>query len=130
MRTPFSCAAAGLAVLIAAVHAQNLPPGQYDEVKVPAYQLPDPLLATDGTRISTPEGWIARRRPELLALFAREVYGATPGARLPVDANVTEESGRALGGLATRHQVTLTFSAGPRRLSANLLILRPTQVKT
>ncbi len=50
MRTTLLTVAAGLALLIAAVHAQNLPPGQYDEGHVPAYVLPDPLLAADGTR--------------------------------------------------------------------------------
>lgn len=94
-----------LASILVAAHAQNLPPGQYDESRVPAYTLPDPLVAQNGTRITTADSWKAVRRPELLALFAREVYGATPSAPLSVTTTVTERGVPALGGVAARTQV-------------------------
>jgi hypothetical protein len=31
------------------------PPGNYDEGKVPSYTLPDPLVMTDGTKVTTAE---------------------------------------------------------------------------
>lgn len=111
--------------ILAAVHAQNPPTGQYDEARVPAYTLPDPLLMRAGTRVTTADAWRTTRRPELLELFAREVYGATPSARLPVAATVTEQAEGAIGGLATRRQVTLTFGEGPRTLAVHLLIYVP-----
>ena len=51
----------------------------YDESKVPAYTLPDPLTFGDGTKITDAETWSKRRRPEILELFAEHVYGKMPG---------------------------------------------------
>jgi len=115
-------------VLAAPPHAQNLPPGPHDEAKVPAYVLPDPLQFHDGSRVTTADAWRERRRPELLATFGREIYGATPTRPLPVAAVVTETAADALGGLSTRRQVTLTFGEGPRTLAAHLLMYLPNRV--
>ncbi|MFA0751184.1 MAG: hypothetical protein SLRJCFUN_001587 [Candidatus Fervidibacter sp.] len=41
----------------------------YDEAKVPPYTLPDPLVCLDGTKVTTPELWWKKRRPEILELF-------------------------------------------------------------
>ena len=71
----------------------------YDEHAVPAFTLPDVLRSADGTRVASSAEFELRRRPELLELFAREVYG-----RAPVHAGVSvQEAARrdALGGLAT-----------------------------
>ena len=54
------------------------PPANYDEQRVPAYVLPDPLIKADGTRVTSAHQWQAIRRPEVLRLFATEVYGRTP----------------------------------------------------
>ena len=51
----------------------------YDETKAnPFPKLPDPLLAKDGSKITTPEQWWNKRRPEIFEDFAREVYGRVP----------------------------------------------------
>jgi hypothetical protein len=50
----------------------------YDESKVKAFTLPDPLVCKDGTRVSSVEQWWARRRPEIVEDFDREVYGRVP----------------------------------------------------
>ena len=50
----------------------------YDESKVNAFTLPDPLVCKDGTKVTTPELWWARRRPEIVEDFDREVYGRVP----------------------------------------------------
>jgi hypothetical protein len=59
-------------------------PVNYDESKANVYRntLPDPLIMNDGTRVSTPDQWWHKRRPEIVELFDREMYGRTP-ARLP-----------------------------------------------
>ncbi|MEY3898401.1 MAG: hypothetical protein RLZZ214_3923, partial [Verrucomicrobiota bacterium] len=41
--------------------------------------LADPLVAMDGAKITTAAEWRGKRRPELLEMFAREMYGRSPG---------------------------------------------------
>jgi hypothetical protein len=50
----------------------------YDESKVKAFTLPDPLVCKDGTRVTTPDLWWSKRRPEIVEDFDREVYGRVP----------------------------------------------------
>jgi len=50
----------------------------YDEAKVKPYTLPDPLVCKDGSRVTTPELWWKKRRPEIVENFDREVYGRVP----------------------------------------------------
>ena len=49
-----------------------------DESNVRAYTLPDPLIMEDGRPVSTAAIWRQERRPELLELFEREVFGRVP----------------------------------------------------
>ena len=50
----------------------------YDESKVKAFTLPDPLVCKDGTKVTTAEQWWTKRRPEIVEDFDREVYGRVP----------------------------------------------------
>jgi hypothetical protein len=51
----------------------------YDESKATIYPaLPDPLLTQDRRRVDSPEMWWSVRRPEIVELFDREVYGRVP----------------------------------------------------
>jgi (4-O-methyl)-D-glucuronate---lignin esterase len=51
----------------------------YDEAKANPYPgLPDPLVADDGSTVTTPSGWRDRRRPEIVEHFEREIYGRVP----------------------------------------------------
>src|SRR3954469_20013125 len=59
-----------------AVTQENL-----DESRVPTYVLPDPLVAAGGSRITTADEWISKRRPEILRLFETEVYGRAPAQK-------------------------------------------------
>lgn len=49
-----------------------------DEGKVPPYTLPDPLVLEKGKRVTTAEMWWKQRRPEIVELFDREIYGRVP----------------------------------------------------
>ena len=66
-------------VLVAAAAAAQPAGANYDEAKVPAYTLPDPLRLADGTPVRNASDWTAKRRPELLRLFEEHVYGRSPG---------------------------------------------------
>lgn len=48
-----------------------------DESKVPAYNLPDPLVFSDGSKVMNKNDW-AKRRIEILKIFENEVYGINP----------------------------------------------------
>ena len=41
----------------------------YDESKIPAYTIPDPLTLADGAKVKDAKTWNQTRRPELMALF-------------------------------------------------------------
>lgn len=48
----------------------------YDESKANPYpDLPDPLTLKNGEKVTTPEQWWSKRRPEIVEDFDREVYG-------------------------------------------------------
>ena len=51
----------------------------YDEAKVPEHTLPDPLVMVDGSPVKTVKDWEMKRRPEVLELFKKEMYGRAPG---------------------------------------------------
>jgi hypothetical protein len=98
----------------------------YDESKVPAYTLPDPLVLNNGTPVRDADTWRTKRRPELLELFAREVYGRTPAGR-PEKMHwaVTSVDRSALGGKAVRKEVTVWFTERKDGPKMHLLIYQP-----
>ena len=50
-----------------------------DESKAKTYtSLPDPLLMPNGRRVTTPEMWWKKRRPEIVEAFNKEIYGRVP----------------------------------------------------
>src|SRR4051794_24313085 len=73
----------------------------YDEAKVPPYQLPDPLKTRDGASVTSSAMWTSQRRPELLDLFRDEVYGRRPKTRYSVSFRQQGEVSNALDGAAT-----------------------------
>lgn len=92
-------------------------PENRDESKVPPYALPDPLVLNNGQRVTDAETWTRQRRPEVLELFRKEMFGRQPLARVDLKFKVFDETRGALGGKAIRKQVTIYFSsdvAGPR----------------
>ena len=94
-----------LAALLGAATATAQPAGaNYDEAKVPAYTLPDPMRFLDGRPVATAADWPARRA-EVLRLFEEHVYGRSPAAPPGMRSVVVESDPRSLGGLATRRQV-------------------------
>jgi hypothetical protein len=103
----------------------------YLEEKVPAYTLPDPLLLSDGSKVTDAQTWQSKRRPEILELFCANVYGRAPIGR-PQDMTfeVFDLNREALGGLATRKQVTVNFTGSKDGPSMDILIYLPNGAKT
>jgi len=85
---------------------------------------PDALVLRDGRAVESVAAWSADRRSEIRALFDSEVYGRMPPP--PRDLSFERvEHGSALGGAATRKQVTLRFGDGEG--SIDLLLYVPTR---
>ncbi|HRJ44773.1 MAG TPA: hypothetical protein PL105_22950, partial [Caldilineaceae bacterium] len=97
----------------------------YDETLVPAYTLPDPLVGLDGTDVTNALDWRERRRPEVLRLFAEQVYGRTPARAVAVRCEVTDDTPGALNGAAIRRQVTLHFGDATDGPALHLLLYLP-----
>jgi hypothetical protein len=70
----------------------------YDESKANPYpNLPDPLTLNDGQKVTTAEMWRDKRRPELVELFSKYVYGRVPASTPNVTWTVTAEDHEFLG---------------------------------
>src|SRR5665213_3996222 len=58
-------------------HAPNY--ANYDEAKANPYpDLPDPLVLNNGKKVTSAKMWWNQRRPEIVELFDREIYGRVP----------------------------------------------------
>lgn len=101
---------------------------QYDEAKVPAYTLPDPLRFEDGRAVKSPGAW-CERRDELLRLFETHVYGRSPKAPPAMRFAVVETAPRALAGLATRLQVRVLLDGTEGGPAIELVVYRPNAAK-
>lgn len=101
----------------------------YDESRVPKYTLPDPLVFSDGRRVTDAETWMKKRRPEILELFRREVYGRSPGRPEAMKFVVTSVEPDALGGQAVRKEVTILFAGTPDGPFMDLLIYLPAKAR-
>ena len=97
----------------------------YDESRVSNYELPDPLICLDGTKVVNSKLWINKRRPEIINLFEQEVYGQSPLNTGPIRFEVLGEVKGALGGKAIRKQVIIHLGKGEKALAVNLLIYSP-----
>lgn len=87
---------------------------RYDEAEVPSFDLPDPLVRLNGRKVKNVRQWERRRRPELVDLFEREMFGRAPGRPEGFHCRVLAEDPSAFGGLATRKEVGVYFTADER----------------
>ena len=97
----------------------------YDEAKVPAYTLPDPLLAADGSKITTAAQWQKSRRAETLKLFEQEVYGRQLGKLKETKFEVNSVERGVLGGKAVRKQITLHLLGEDKEPKLHVLMYLP-----
>jgi hypothetical protein len=97
----------------------------YDEARVPAYSLPDPLAFADGTPVANADAWRDRRRAEILHLFEQHVYGKTPDRPAPLRFEPRSVDSSALGGKATRKEILVYFTADDEGPRMDLLVYLP-----
>jgi hypothetical protein len=82
-----------------------------DEAQVGSLPIPDPLTCEDGSKVTTKEQWLEKRRPELFKLFETEMYGRNPDKKLEGGRmEVLLENKQALEGKATQRLVRIYFT--------------------
>ena len=73
----------------------------YDESKANPYpQLPDPLVLANGKRVTTAKTWWTERRPQIVELFDREIYGRVPSSTPKVTWTVSSTERTTIGDVA------------------------------
>lgn len=84
----------------------------YDEARLPHYDLPPLLVTAEGKKITTAEEWHSIRRPQILSLFSNLIYGRVPKPAHPIQTRyeVVREDRKFMEGKATRKDVRITFS--------------------
>ena len=72
----------------------------FDESKANPYpSLPNPLVLESGEKVTTARMWRARRRPQILEDFDREIYGRVPKQTPKVNWEVTGTTRQVVGGV-------------------------------
>jgi hypothetical protein len=100
----------------------------YSEEKVPPYDLPDPLLLTNGRRVTTADEWFKQRRPEILQIYQTQVYGRVPDNAPRVTWEVTESGGSYRDGLGSIKRLAGRMGSGPDERTMNLTLYSPAQM--
>ncbi len=93
----------------------------YDEAKVPQYELPALLVDEAGETVGQSE-WMGHRRAEVLQLFSESVYGKTPEKQLKVRYELVELDQNALQGRATRKQIAAYYGDAGYRIDILLYV--------
>ena len=89
----------------------------YDESKVPPYTLPDPLVMSDGNRVTDAGTWRTRRRPEIMRMYETEIYGRIPANAPKMTWEVVDTDPAAKGNTAIMRRAVGrigTAADGPR----------------
>jgi len=68
----------GITSIPPGAQGSNNPETYNEAVANPYPNLPDPLVLNNGKKVTSRDMWVKQRRPEILELFEREIYGRTP----------------------------------------------------
>lgn len=116
----FHCVAAALPTPREALPAPSALPSQA--------ALPDPLMFLDGSKVSTKEAWLEKRRPELKLLFQHYMYGHLPPSPDHIDARLVATHKDFAGGKGTMKVLEIHTGTGGSPV-IDLLLLVPTNQK-
>jgi hypothetical protein len=107
------------------MNAAPVPEANYDESKIGTITLPDLLTMANGAKAATAEDWKAKRRPEILELYKREMFGRSPGRPPGLKFEVKSTKTNALDGLATRREILVSVPAQPKWPGMMVLVYTP-----
>ncbi len=102
------------AVLLGGCATEPQKPFAFPEASLlpPQPSFPDPLVMSDGQRVTSKAKWLNERRPELQTLFQHYMYGQLPPRPPLVRARVLNQYQDFLGGKATLKLVSLETGTG------------------
>ncbi len=103
----------------------------YDEARLPKYDLPPLLVTPEGKKITSPEEWHQVRRPQILALFSNLIYGKVPqpAAAIEQSYEVVKTDPEFMEGKATRKDVKIRFSNDRGEVEMHFLVFVPNQAE-
>ena len=109
-------------------------PVNYDEARAnPDPLWPDPLTFANGAKVTSASDWWNKRRPELVEIFEREIYGRIPASAPKVTWTVQTVDHEALGFTpitATRVIGHVDNSADPDiHVDIPLMLVKPARAK-
>lgn len=110
-------------LLVTSVNAQQFV-ANYDESKIPDFQLPDPLTTETGQRVLNSDAWVTQRRPEILRLFESQVYGRAP-ERCEIQHSLVSSVAEVMDGKCLRREVDVSFGKQNDAKTMRLLIFTP-----
>lgn len=99
----------------------------YDETKVPQYELPSLLVNPDGQPVTEAKTWLASTRSHWKQTLTEEVYGQAPSATATL--TIHDESVKLIGAVKCK-QVTLRLTRNEKSIDLQLLVFLPADAKT
>ena len=97
----------------------------FNESRVPDYDLPDPLALEGGQSIQNSREWMAKGRPALLQQFRENVYGVRPDTDYQIEYEELSRRENAFGIGAIARQIRATIRARDRSHSFDFVIVVP-----
>jgi hypothetical protein len=101
----------------------------YDEAKAAHSALPDPLVLQNGKPVRDAATWLQQRRPELIAIYEREIYGRVPTRAPRMTWTVAETEAGALGGTAVRKRIVGMMGTGADAPKVNVTLYLPARAR-
>ena len=102
----------------------------YDEQKIPHYDLPKLLVTPDGKKITSINDWEKIRKPQILSLYSNLVYGRVPEPEetLKISYKLVNEDKDFMKGKATRKDIDIIISNSRGSKTMHFLVFSPNGV--
>ena len=102
----------------------------YDEQKIPHYDLPKLLVTPDGKKITSINDWEKIRKPQILSLYSNLVYGRVPEPEEPlkISYKLVNEDKDFMKGKATRKDIDIIISNSRGSKTMRFLVFSPNGV--
>ncbi|MES2649681.1 MAG: acetylxylan esterase [Bacteroidota bacterium] len=100
-------------------------PVNYEDSLAGDYILPDLFTLKNGKKVTDSNGWMKKRRPELVKLFEEHQFGKLPPKPAGMHFKIFDKGTPVLNGRAIRKQVTVYFTGDTSGYKMDLLIYLP-----